>query len=432
MEVIHQRCAGMDISKSDAKVCIRIQGRGRRKTSCEVTTHVARSSSILALAQTLLEAQVTTVVMEATGDYWKPFFYLLQEAGLPVVLANPTQVRQIPRRKTDVADAIWLADLAAHGLVRGSFVPELTQRELKDLIRCRTNLTRLKGQEVQRLEKLLESAVIKLSSVISDINGVSGRRMLEALIQGERDPDTLAALGRGLQASRHDLAEALTGGFTDHHGFLARIHLDLIDYYQQQMHDLDRRIETYFTPTTPPQPPTPGQTQTLDWHQARDLLDTIPGISKTGAEQILAEIGIDMSIFPTPAHLASWAGVAPGINESAGKHHPVRCPPGDSYLKGALGNAAASAANTKNTFLQSRYQRIARRRGKKRAIVAISRSIITASWHILTTNQPYHDLGGDYHTKRRPGTAINSALERLRQAGLTITPNPDGILITQT
>ena len=219
MEVVLARCAGMDISKKKAKVCVRIAGRGRRKTSTTVTTWSAMSSVILRLADMLVEQKVTCVVMEATGDYWKPFYSLLAESGLPVMLVNASQVRQIPGRKTDVADAVWLADLAAHGLVRGSFVPDLEVKELKDLVRARTILVRLRGEEVQRLEKLLESAALKLSSVISNLNGASGRRMIEALIAGERDPEVLAGLGHGLlKASRAELAEALTGRFSDHHG----------------------------------------------------------------------------------------------------------------------------------------------------------------------------------------------------------------------
>ncbi len=424
MDVVHQRCAGLDVSKSDAKVCIRVQGRGSRKTATQVTTWPARASSILELGQLLIRQKVTCVVMEATSDYWKPFFYLLAESGLPVMLVNPRQVHQIPGRKTDVADAAWLADLAAHGLVRASFVPEQQQRELKDLVRHRTQLGRMRGQEVQRLEKLLESAAIKLSSVISDLNGASGRRMLQALIEGERDPQILAGLGFRLKASKEELAEALTGRFTEHHGFLAGMHLKLIDDYATQITELDARIECYFTTPDPPE----GH---MGWGKARDLLSTIPGVSHTTAEQILAEIGIDMSIFPTPAHLASWAGLAPGLNESAGKHHPSKCRPGDRHLKGALGMAAISASNTKNTFLAARYRRVLHR-GRQRAVVALARTILTICWHILSSGEPYRELGGDFYDKRRPGAAIRNALNHIRRAGLTITPTTEGILITQT
>lgn len=428
MEVIHQCCAGMDVSKSDAKVCIRIQGRGSRATSTDITTWAARSSTILELGQVLCRAKVTCVVMEATGDYWKPFYYLLAETGLQVMLANPRQVRQIPGRKTDVADAVWLADLAAHGLVRGSFVPDKQLREVKDLVRYHTTLTRTRTQELQPLEKLLESAAVKLSSVISDINGVSGRRILEAMVAGERDPATLAGLGHErLKAPKEQLTEALTGRFTDHHAFLVGTHLSLIDGLTDQISQLDERIESYFQ--TPGDGPPTGE---LTWGHARDLLATIPGIGPHTAEQILAEIGIDMTVFPSPARLASWAGLTPGLNESAGQHHPSRCRPGDMFLKGALGQAAKSAANSRDTFLSARFKRITAKRGTNRAMVAVARSILTAIWHMLSENRPYHDLGGDYYARRRPGTTIASAFQRLRQAGCHITTTPQGVLITQS
>lgn len=423
MEIVHARCAGMDISKTDAKVCVRIAGKGSRRTSTTVTTWGARSSAILALADMLTTQKVTCVVMEATGDYWKPFYYLLAEAGLPVMLVNARQVRQIPGRKTDVADAVWLADLAAHGLVRGSFVPDLEIRELKDLVRTRTTLVQLRVQEVQRLEKLLESAALKLSSMIDDIVGLSGRRMLEALVAGERNPDVLAELAdRRIKASRADLVEALTGRFTDHHGFLAGMHLGLIDDYSARIGQISSRIDTYFT-----DPPASGTNPGLG--QARELLATIPGISRNAAEQILAEIGPDMTIFATPGHLSSWAGVAPGQNESAGKVKSSRCRPGNTHLKRVLGIAALTASRSKNTFLAARYRRITARRGHTRALVAVARTILEACWHILTTRQPYNDLGGDYYTKRRPGTAISTALHRLRDAGCHIATTEDGILI---
>jgi transposase len=425
MEVVHARCAGLDISKTDAKVSVRIAGRGRRKPSTTVTTWSATSSSILRLADMLAEQKVTCVVMEATGAYWKPFYSLLAEAGLPVMLVNASQVRQIPGRKTDVADAVWLADLAAHGLVRASFVPKLEITQLKDLVRARTILVRLRGEEVQRLEKLLESAALKLSSVISDLNGVSGRRMIEALIAGERDPDVLAGLGHGLlKASRAELAEALTGRFSDHHGFLAKVHLDLIDSYTARIADLAARIETYFEPDRP----APGQGPSL--HRARELLVTIPGISLVGAEQILAEIGTDMTVFASPGRLASWAGLAPGAHESAGKVKSTRCRPGNSYLKGTMGIVAMTAARQKRSFLSARYRRVRARRGHRRALVALARTILELCWHLLTTDQPYHDRGADYYDKRRPGTAIKTALQRLRDAGCHITTNNEGILIT--
>jgi transposase len=412
----------MDISKKDAKVCVRVVPEGKARAVSEVTTWGARSSQILELGGYLLAQRVTLVVMEATSSYWKPFWHLLTGLGLNVMLVNARQARQIPGRKTDVADCQWLADLGAHGLLRGSFIPPAPVRELKDLVRSRTILVRLRGQESQRLEKMLEDAAIKLSSSISDIMGMSGRRMIDALIRGERDPKVLASLGFKLKASTEELAESLTGRFTEHHAFLAKVHLDLVDGYTAQIAKLDQRIEAFFDPDQPDDAPGGLSTrQRADFAAKRDLLSTIPGVSHTVAEQILAEIGPDMSHFETAQRLTSWAGVAPGANESAGKVKSTRCRPGDTYLKGALGIAAMSATRTKDVYLAARYKRIASRRGHSRALVAVERSILAAVWHILTNNQPYKELGGDYYIKRRPGKAIRKAVEQLRAAGYTIT-----------
>jgi len=361
----------MDVSKRDAKVCVRIQRGSRASTT--VTTWSSLSSAILELAYHLREQRVSLVVMEATGDYWKPFYFLLAEAGLEVMLVNARQARQIPGRKTDVADAVWLADLAAHGLLHGSFVPPKPIRELKDLVRTRTTLVRLRGEEAQRLEKLLESAAIKLSATLSDLVGATGRRMLQAMIDGVDDPTVLASLAHGnVKASAEELREALTGRFTDHHRFLAKVHLDLIDSYTTQIRMVADRIQACFTTSESDLGPP------SDLTVKRGLLTSIPGVSTVTAERILAEIGADMSVFPTPGHLSSWAGIAPGANESAGKVKSSRCRPGNTYLKGALGIAALAASHTKDTFLSARYKRIAVRRGHQRALVATQRAILTS------------------------------------------------------
>jgi transposase len=293
-------------------------------------------------------------------------------------------------------------------------------RDLKDLVRTRTIWVRLRGEEVQRLDKVLESAAVKMSTKISDIMGVSGRRMLDALVAGERDPDVLAGLAHPrVKASAADLSEALTGRFDDHHAFLVKAHLDLIDYYTTLVEQLDVRIEACFTPDD--DTPDPDRQAKADLAAARDLLTTIPGILTTTAEKVLAEIGPDMSVFPTAKHLTSWAGVAPGANESAGKVRSTRCRPGNTYLKGALGTAALAASRTKNTFLAARYKRVRSRRGHSRALVAVQRSILVAIWTVLSTGQPYTDLGGDYYTRRRPGRAIANAVAQLRAAGMDVT-----------
>jgi len=406
MEVVHVRCAGLDVSKKDAKVCVRVAGSGRRKTIETVTTWGSTTSQILALREHLITEQVTSAVMEATGDYWKPFYYLLEDAGFEVLLVNARHVKNLPGRKTDVADATWLAQLGAHGLVRGSFVPPEPIRQLRDLTRTRTAITRERGREIQRLEKLLEDAGIKLSSVASDIAGVSGRAMLEALIAGERDSAALADLARRrLRSKIPALTEALNGRFTDHHAFLAKMHLDLIDQHSVAIEQLTERIEVVIEP----------------FQGFRDLIATIPGIGPLNADIIVAETGADMTRFPTAAHLASWAGTAPGKNESAGKSKSSKTRPGNPYLQGALGTAAMACAQNPTTYLGARYRRIATRRGPQKANVAIQRSILTAIWHMATTGTLYDDPGADYFSRLHPERAKNRALHQLEAMGYKVT-----------
>jgi len=406
MEVVHVRCAGLDVSKKHAKVCVRVAGSGRRKTIETVTTWGSTTSQILALREHLITEQVTSAVMEATGDYWKPFYYLLEDAGFEVLLVNARHVKNLPGRKTDVADATWLAQLGAHCLVRGSFVPPEPIRQLRDLTRTRTAITRERGREIQRLEKLLEDAGIKLSSVASDIAGVSGRAMLEALIAGERDSAALADLARRrLRSKIPALTEALNGRFTDHHAFLAKMHLDLIDQHSVAIEQLTERIEVVIEP----------------FQGFRDLIATIPGIGPLNADIIVAETGADMTRFPTAAHLASWAGTAPGKNESAGKSKSSKTRPGNPYLQGALGTAAMACAQNPTTYLGARYRRIATRRGPQKANVAIQRSILTAIWHMATTGTLYDDPGADYFSRLHPERAKNRALHQLEAMGYKVT-----------
>jgi transposase len=331
MEMVHPRCAGLDVSKRDAKVCVRVAGAGRAKAVSTVTTWGAMTRQVLALRDHLIAQGVTLVVMEATGDYWKPFYFLLEDGPFEVILVNARHVKNLPGRKSDVSDAVWLAQLGAHGLVRGSFVPPEPIRQLWDLTRTRTAVTRERAGEIQRLEKLLEDAGIKLSSVACDISGVSGRLMLQVLVDGERDPGRLADLAkRRLRSKIPELAEALNGRFGEHHAFLAKIHMDLIDQHTRAIEDLTARIEVVIEP----------------FRGARDLMITIPGISALVADVIIAETGVDMSRFPTAGHLASWAGTCPGSNESAGRVKSTATRPGNPYLKGVLGIAAMSAAKS--------------------------------------------------------------------------------------
>ena len=406
MEVVHARCAGLDVSKKDAKVCVRIAGAGRRKTVETVTTWSSMTNQILALRDHLIAERVTCAVMEATGDYWKPFYYLLEDAGFEVVLVNARHVKNLPGRKTDVSDATWLAQLGAHGLVRGSFVPPEPIRQLRDLTRARTAITRERGREAQRLEKLLEDAGIKLSAVASDVLGVSGRAMLDALIAGDRDPAALADLAkRRLRSKIPALTEALTGRFTEHHAFLARVHLDMIDHHTQAVEELTARIEALMEP----------------FRGFHTLICSIPGIATLTADVIVAETGADMARFPTAKHLASWAGTTPGNNESAGKVKSSKTRPGNPYLQGALGAAAMSCSQNPRTYLGARYRRIATRRGPQKANVAIQHSMLTAIWHMGTTGTLYDDPGGDYFTRLHPDRAKNRAIHQLEAMGYRVT-----------
>ena len=408
MDIVHERAAGLDISKHDAKLCLRVPGLRAGTYSSTVTTWGATTGQILELREFLEREHVTTVVMEATSDYWKPFFYLLEET-LPVMLVNTKSARNIPGRKTDVSDAAWLAQLGAHGLLRASFVPPEPIRELRDLTRARAIATRDRTREIQRLEKFLESSGIKLSSVVSNLLGVSSRAMLEALINGERNPEVLAGLAKGtLRSKIPELIDALTGRFKEHHAFMARLHLDQIDAQTRIIDALTERIEEAMTP----------------FRAAREFLATIPGVSLKVADVILAETGADMSRFETPGRLASWTGVCPGSNESAGRIKSAHIMPGNKYLKAALGTAALAASRSKDTYLAARYRRIAARRGPMKAIVALEHSILNAAWHLLADGECYADPGADHFTRLDPIKAKNNAIKKLNNLGFNVTITP--------
>ena len=409
MEVVHRRCAGIDISKKDAKVCVRVQGSGRRATTASVTTWGAMSNEILALREHLVAEKVTCVVMESTGDYWKPFYYLLEDA-VNVMLVNPRDARNRPGRKTDVSDAAWLADLGAHGLLRASLVPPPPIRRLRDLTRARTDLNRDRVRQIHRLEKILQDAGIKLSSVATDIMGQSSRAMLEALIEGKTDPAALADLAkRRLRSKIPALTEALTGRFTAHHGYLIRMHLNLIDSYTTALSDLDTKIIDALSPSLA---------------AARDRLCSIPGWSTTVAEVFLAETGGDMTAFPTAGHLASWAGVCPGANESAGRVKSTKTREGNRNLKGALGIAALSATRSRDTYFAAKYRRICAHRGPMKALVAVERAMIVAAHGMLTNGDFYRDPGANYFTARRPGSIKANAIRQLQALGYAVTLEP--------
>jgi transposase len=379
VDVYAERVGACDIGKAVVVACVRVVAGTRVRS--QVRTFTTMTADLLALADWLAGERVELVVMEATGDYWKPVFYLLEDRCERVWLVNARDVAKVPGRKSDVQDAAWLAQVAQHGLVSASFVPPPPIRRLRDLTRQRTNLVTERARAVNRLDKTLEDAGIKTSAVLSKTLSVSSRAMIEALIGGERDPQLLADLARTrARAKIPDLRRALVGRFTDHHAFLARQALTHIDSIDAQLAAFTARIEVEIAP----------------FHAALDLLITIPGVSRRTAEIIIAETGGDMTRFATPAALARWAGVCPGLNTSAGRQLSAATGHGDTWLKGALGDAAAAAAHSKNGYLGAYYRRLAKRRGARRALVATMHKILIAVWHMLTTNTAYHDLGADH------------------------------------
>ena len=412
MDIVHERAAGMDISKRDAKVCIRIPGARAGTFSKTVTTYGSTTNEVMRLRRDLEAAAVTVVVMEATGDYWKPFYFLLVES-LNVELVNAKAARNIPGRKTDVSDATWLAELAAHNLLRASFVPPEPIRQLRDLTRTRSNLTHERTREYARLEKGLEDSNIKLSSVASRLSTQSARRILDALVSGERDPQALASLAHASMVRKSAaLIEALTGHFTDHHAFMVKLHLDRIDQIEATLTALDARIDTVMEP----------------FSFARELLMTIPGISKNVANVIIAEAGIDMTVFDTAGHLASWAGVCPGQNESAGRVKSAQTRPGNHYLKAALGIAALSVSRSKTTYLAVKYRRIQSHAGALRAVVALQHTLLVIVWNMLHDGVAYEELGIDHYDKTNPERAKNRLKRRMVSLGFepNLIPLPAG------
>jgi transposase len=412
-EEIIARVAALDIGKAEVMCCVRVPDEdrpGRRLQ--EVQAYPAMTRSLLSLADRLHCLGVTRVVMEATSDYWKPVFYLLEAAGFETWLVNAKDVKHLPGRpKTDKLDAVWLCKVAERQMLRPSFVPPPPIRKLRDLTRYRADLVAARTAEKQRAEKLLEDACIKLSAVITDIFGVSGRDMLAALVAGERNPKVLAQLARrSMRAKITVLEEAFTGHFTGHHAFLLRTMLGRVDAITADIAALDDRIAAEAAPLA----------------DAVARLDEIPGISLASAYVILAEIGTDMTRFPTAGHLTSWARLAPGIRESAGKKKGKGSTGhGNAYLASVLGNSAAGAAKT-DTFLGDKYRRIARRRGSKRAIVAVGRSILVIAWHLLSDpDARFEDLGPGYHAERIDSERRKqNHIRQLEALGYTVTLQP--------
>ncbi len=433
-EQLIERVAAVDVAKESGKVCVRLPDPARpgRRIS-RVWDVAATTNAVLALAERLIDLDVQKVTLESTSDYWRIWFYLLEARGLDVQLVNARDAKNVPGRpKTDKLDSVWSAKLTEKGLLRPSFVPPAPIRALRDYTRMRIDFVREATRHWQRLEKLLEDALIKVSSVACKLDTLSTRDMIEALIRGERDPHVLADLARGrMRGKRAALVEALTGRFDDHHAELARMLLDQIDALNRQVDQLTTRIEATIAAIPAAHVPTPGDgdgpadTTPRAQLAAIERLDEIPGISRLTAQVILAEVGLDMTRFPTANHLASWARLTPRTIQSGAKHRAGKTGKGNPYLKGVLGEAAVAAAKT-NTFLGERYRRIVKRRGKLKALVAVARSILTIVWHLLADpTRRFQDLGADYHTTRiNRGRKIRNLVRQLEALGQTVTLQP--------
>lgn len=379
MEVQHPRCCGLDVHKATVVTCVRLVIDG--KTVKETRTFATTTAGLIALSEWLTETKCTHVAMEATGVYWKPVWHILSDEDFELVLANAAHVKNVPGRKSDVKDADWTSDLLAHGLIRPSFVPDPPTQEMRTLLRTRKQLVREKSSHILRIQKTLEDANIKLDSVITDIMGLSGRKMIEALIAGEKDPAKLARLAhRRVKASQETLREALRGRVTRQHRFLLRLHLDQIDAFDAAIGKIDAEVDASIAP----------------FRTAVEQLSSIPGIKDLGARLIVSEIGTDMSRFATDAHLVSWACLCPRNDESAGKRRSTRIRKGSPWLKTTLVQCAWAAMRVKNSYLNALFHRIKARRGPKKAIVAVAASILTAVYHMLKDGTIYQDLGPNH------------------------------------
>jgi transposase len=401
MEVLYPRAAGLDVHAQTVVAAVRI-AEGT-KVSREARTFGTTTRELLLLNDWLKEFRVTHVGMEATGVYWKPVWHVL-ESDFALVLGNAKEIRNVPGRKTDVNDATWLSDLVAHGLIRGSFVPPRPIQDLRDLTRTRKQMMRERGQHVQRLQKVLEDANVKLTNVLSDITGASGRAILEAIIRGESDPKRLAALADvRVKASKAELRDALQGCVRDHHRFMLQIHLRQIDAIERAVELLEAEVERALEP----------------FREQFERLMGMPGMSEVMAATVIAEIGVDMSVFPTAGHLLAWAGLSPRQDESAGKRRSNRTKK-QRWLKTAMVQAAWAASKKRNSYFQAQYLRIRARRGSKKAVVAVAASLLSAAYHMLRDGQDYHELGADYFQRRDTGKVATKLVKRLKTMGYEV------------
>lgn len=400
MQILYERCCGLDVHKKTVTACV-ITPEGK-----EIKTFGAMTEDIFSLVEWIKSKGCTHVAMESTGVYWKPIYNLMEVEQIEPLVVNAQHIKAVPGRKTDVKDAEWIADLLRHGLLKGSYIPDRKQRELRELVRYRKSLIGERAREVNRLQKVLEGCNIKLSSVATDITGVSAKAMLKAIIDEAADPVVIAKLAKGKMKNKQKaLEKALTGLVGPHQKMLISNQLEHIDFLDAKIADLDREIGERMRP----------------FEQKLKLLDTIPGVGRRTAEEVVAEIGTDMGQFPSHAHLASWAGMSPGNNESAGKRKSGRATKGNKSLRATLVIAARSAAKTKSTYLSSQYHRIAARRGGNRAAVAVGHTILVIAYHILKKRQPYIELGADYFDQRKKNIVVKNALKRLESLGFKVT-----------
>lgn len=407
MEVLYARCAGLDVHQKSVVACVRVHGSDGR-AQITTRTFATDTAALEELSSWLAENECSHVVMEATGVYWKPIWHVLED-NFALVLANASFVRNVPGRKSDVSDAAWLANLLAHGLVQSSFVPDKSTQELRDLTRTRKQLVKQRAQHVNRLHKVLEDANLKIGSYVTDITGVTGRAILNALVAGEADAEKLADLRDGrIKTPRAELVKALRGKVTSHHRFMIKMHLEQIDSADRSVATIDAQIEELTRPLV----------------EVVERLATMPGMSTTSARVVLAEIGPDMSRFPTAAHLVSFAGLCPRLDQTAGKARSTKLRKGSNWLKTVMVNCGWAASRSKNSYARAQFHRLKSRRGAKKAVIAVAASMLTAVYYMLRDAVPYRDLGGGYFDKRDSTKIANRLRRRLESLGYAVTMQP--------
>lgn len=439
MQIVYSHCAGLDVHKKTVVACARlVESDGT--TATHVRSFSTMTTDLLALVDWLANLSITHVALESTGEFWKPIYNLLEPSFI-VLVVNAAHIKNVPGRKTDVKDAEWIADLLAHGLLRPSFIPPAPQRALRDLTRQRTHLVEERASVINRMQKVLEWANIKLSAVVSDVRGVSARAMLQALLAGQTDPSLLAELAHGrLRSKRAELEQALRGTLLEHHAFMLSQHLAHLDFLDEQIAAFDSQIRVVMeAPSEPPAtPPSSGGVESVttsavahpkrdatNWSAARDLCDAVPGVGRKVAETIIAELGTDMSRFPRAAHAASWARLSPGQNESAGKRRSSRIGKGNRYLRSALVQAAHAAVKVKDSFLYAFYTRLAARRGRKKALVAVAHKLLVIVYTLLKTGEQYQERGAAALDERQKEYLLDRLQRQIIQLGYRVSLEPN-------